>query len=318
MTTWSREEMPDQSGKLTIVTGGNSSIGFETAKALANAREQVIVAARSEQRGQEAVRAIKEASPTAKVEVGVLDLANLASIAMFAQRLRERGQPIDLLINNAGVMAIPQRRLTRDGFEMHFGTNHLGHFALTGHLFPLLLQSRAPRVVTVSAVIARWRSTRLDLADLQSEQHYRRMGAYASSKLANVLFAIELDRRARGTGLISVAVHPGASFTNLQQHAVPPFLRPVVRPLHNGLLGLPAAQCALPSLYAATASEVSGGTFFGPTGRYAARGTPGAPRKERLPERALDENLARALWEVSERLTQVHFSLLSETNATKG
>jgi NAD(P)-dependent dehydrogenase (short-subunit alcohol dehydrogenase family) len=312
MARWTTQDMPDQTGKLAIVTGGNSGVGFETAKALANAGAQVIVAARTEQKGQEAVQEIKATSPTANVEVEVLDLANLASIAAFAQRMYERRQPIDLLINNAGVMAIPERRLTSDGFEMQFGTNHLGHFALTGQLLPLLVQSNAPRVVTVSAMIAR--QAEMDLTDLQSEHHYTPWSAYSRSKLANILFAVELDRRARGIGLTSVAVHPGTSFTNLQQHSVPPFLQPVVRPLFNALLGQSAAQCALPSLYAATASDASGGTFFGPTGRREARGAPG---KVRLPERALDGNVAQALWEVSEQLTQIHFQFPSDTNATK-
>ena len=306
MNTWGLQNIPDQNGKLAIVTGGNSGIGWETAKALAKAGAHVIIAARSEQRGQETVRAIKEVVPKALVEAGVLNLASLASIAAFAHMLRERGQAIDLLINNAGVMAIPERRLTSDGFEMHFGTNHLGHFALTGHLFPLLLKSPAPRVVTVSAVIARGRSTRLDLSDLQWDHHYTPMGAYARSKLANVLFAVELNRRAQGHGLVSVVVHPGTSFTNLQQHAVPAFLGPLVRPLFNGLLGQSAEQGALPSLYAATALEVSGGTFVGPTGSHELRGAPGIVR---LPKQAFDINLAQALWEVSEHLTQVHFPL---------
>src|SRR5262249_43968360 len=162
----------------------------------------------------------------------------------------ERGQSIDLLLNNAGVMAIPERLLTRDGFEMHMGTNHLGHFALTGRLLPLLLQSTAPRVVTVSAEIARWPSTQLDLTDLQSERNYTPLGAYARSKLANLLFMVELDRRARHLGLISVAAHPGTSFTNLQQHATPFWLRPLVRPLFHRVVGQSAAHSALPSLYA--------------------------------------------------------------------
>ena len=308
MNAWSLQTMPDQRGKLAIVTGGNSGIGWETAKELTRAGAHVIIAARDKQRGQEAAQAIKEGMPNALVEAKVLDLASLTSIATFAQALRERGQAVDLLFNNAGVMAIPERRLTSDGFEMHFGTNHLGHFALTGQLVPLLLQSAAPRVITISAMIARWRSTHLDLSDVQWDHHYTPMGAYARSKLANVLFAVELDRRARGARLLSVAVHPGTSFTNLQQYAAPAFLGPLLRPLFNGLVGQKASAAALPSLYAATASEVVGGAFFGPTGRGETRGAPG---KVSLPEQARDVKLAQALWELSERLTQVHFPPLA-------
>lgn len=305
MSTWTTQDIPDQTGRHAIVTGGNSGIGFETAKALTRAGARVIVAARDADKGQEAIQRINAAVPTAQVEAAALDLASLASITAFAEQLRERGQPIDLLINNAGVMAIPERRLTRDGFEVHMGTNHLGHFALTGQLLPLLLQSSAPRVVTVSAVIARWDSTRLDIADLQSERNYTPMGAYARSKLANLLFMVELDRRARHLSLTSVAVHPGTSFTNLQRHSGPSWLGPLVRPLFNRVLGQSAAQSALPSLYAATATGVSGSAFVGPTGFRELRGAPGLVA---LPPRALDEQVARALWEMSEQLTHVHFT----------
>ena len=304
MSTWSLQNMSAQTGKLAIVTGGNSGIGWETAKALAGAGAHVIIAARDRQRGEQAALAIKQVEPHVQIEAAELDLASLASIAEFARILRERGKAVDLLINNAGVMAIPERRLTGDGFEMHFGTNHLGHFALTGQLLPLLLQSPAPRVVTVSAEIARWRSTNLDFSDLQWEHNYTPMGAYGRSKLANILFAIELNRRAQGTSLLSVAVHPGTSFTNLQQHSLPTFLNPLIRPLFNSLLGQSAAAAAQPTLYAATAPNIIGGTFFGPTGWRELRGAPG---QVVLPEQAEDAGLARELWEVSERLVGVRF-----------
>ena len=154
MTHWTVQDIPDQTSKLAIVTGGNSGIGFETAQALARAGAHVIVAARSEHKGVEAIQKIKQVFPPAQVEAAVLDLADLSSVAAFARHLLAHGHPLDLLINNAGVMAIPERRQTRDGFEMHIGTNHLGHFALTGQVFPLLIQSQAPRVVTISALIA--------------------------------------------------------------------------------------------------------------------------------------------------------------------
>lgn len=209
-------------------------------------------------------------------------------------------------------MAIPDRRLTSDGFEMHMGTNHLGHFALTGRLLPLLLRSPAPRVVTVSAKIAGWSSTKLDLSDLQSERSYIPLRAYASSKLANLLFMVELDRRSRHSGLISVAVHPGTSFTNLQQYSVPSWLRPLVRPIFNTFVGQSTTGSALPSLFAATDSSVVSGSFIGPTGFRELHGPPGLVR---LPSNALDEKMTRSLWDTSEDLTHVHFAFPALRNA---
>jgi NAD(P)-dependent dehydrogenase (short-subunit alcohol dehydrogenase family) len=220
-----------------------------------------------------------------------IELASLNSVRAFADKMLQQGKPIDLLINNAGVMAIPSREVTADGFERQMGTNHLGHFALTARLWPLV---RAARVVTVSSAVAYY--AKLPLNDLQSDASYSPMGAYGRSKLANLLFMMELYRRTQGTGVISIAAHPGATATELQRHSS-------LSAWFVQRLGQSADRGALPTLYAAV-GEVEGGTFIGPSQRF---GMVGPSALARLPRRARDSELARELWTLSEELTRVPF-----------
>ena len=293
---WSAREMPRQDGKRVVVTGSNSGIGFHTALELGRAGAEVILAVREVARGEEAKAKMLEAAPGASFTVEALDLASLASVRAFAARLTERGQPLDILINNAGVMALPERELTGDGYERQVATNHLGHFALTALLLPLLAEAPAPRVVTVSSAMAYF--AKVDVDDLQSERRYAPMRAYGISKLSNLLFMLELDRRFAEAGILSVAAHPGSTTTNLQKYAFK-WAMP--------LFGQTADVGALPTLYAAVGDDVAGGTFFGPRKMF---GMWGPPSIARLPKRAKDEAVAAALWDRSLELTGVAFPAL--------
>jgi NAD(P)-dependent dehydrogenase (short-subunit alcohol dehydrogenase family) len=302
MRHWSADNIPEQQGRTTIVTGANSGLGRIVARELARHGARVIVASRDDAKGAEAAKSIAAAFPSAIVDASQLDLADLASIRAFAERIRARNDHIDLLINNAGVMAAPYRR-TADGFELQLGTNHLGHFALTGLLLPLLRGQPDTRVVTVSSNNHKGGQMRFD--DLQGERRYSRWGAYAQSKLANLLFAFELDRRlkAGGWSVISVAAHPGYSATNLQLSGPPPHERFLMR-LSNRLIAQPAEMGALPLLYAATAPDLPGGSYVGPDGPAEMRGHPVLVQATK---RANDEESARRLWDMSERLTGVTY-----------
>jgi NAD(P)-dependent dehydrogenase (short-subunit alcohol dehydrogenase family) len=305
---WTTQQIPDQRGRLAVITGANSGIGFETAKALAMAGAEVVLATRSAEKGEAAAAEIRAATPAAVVTREPLDLASLASVAAFAERRRRDGRAIDLLVNNAGIMAIPRRRLTADGFEMQLGTNFLGHFALTAQLLDLLRAAPAPRVVTVSSAAA-MAPARIHLDDLQLERGYRAWRAYAQSKLATLLLALELDRRSRaaGWGLLSAASHPGASRTNLQSTGPRDGAggdRPSISELIMRIPGVSqtAAEGALPTLFAATAPGVQGGDYFGPSRHL---GMVGPPAPARLPRRARDQETAAALWNAAETLTGV-------------
>jgi NAD(P)-dependent dehydrogenase (short-subunit alcohol dehydrogenase family) len=301
---WTAADVPDQRGRRAVVTGATSGIGLVASRELARAGAEVVLAVRDPARGEQVAQTIREAVPGAHVEVRRLDLADLASVRAFAAA--EDLGDLDLLINNAGVMAIPYRRTT-DGFEMQLGTNHLGHFALTGLLLPRLLARPEPRVVTVSS--GAHRMGRMNFDDLNSERGYRRWPAYGQSKLANLLFAYELQRRADAAGwtLRSVAAHPGYAATNLQ--LVGPRMRnsrieEVVSRLGNVVLAQSAERGALPSLYAATVPQLPGGAYVGPNGFLEMRGHPhlvGSSSASKDPE------TARRLWEASERLTGVTF-----------
>jgi len=307
---WSAADIPHQSGRIAIVTGANSGLGSETALALARRGAHVVLACRDAAKAQSALQAIRAASPAASAEVMGLDLASLASVRAFAEAFVAQHGRLDLLCNNAGVMAIPRRR-TADGFEMQLGTNHLGHFALTGLLLPRLLDTPGARVVSVSS--SAHRPGRIHWDDLQLEHRYRKWRAYAQSKLANLLFAFELDRRLRraGASVISVAAHPGYAATNLQAVGARmegARLLEQILALGNRLLAQSAAMGALPTLHAATAPEVQGGDYFGP----ASLGEMwGPPRK--VGSNARSTNLADAarLWELSEALTDVRFAALA-------
>ena len=296
---WTAEEILDQRALTAIVTGANSGLGRIVARELARRGAKVIIASRDNAKGAEAARAITTAFPSSTVEAAQLDLANLSSIRAFADRIRAGNDHIDLLINNAGVMAAPYRR-TADGFELQFGTNHLGHFALTGLLLPLLYERPDARVVTVSSNSHKSGHMRFD--DLQGERRYSRWGAYSQSKL---------DRRLRAGRwpLISVAAHPGYSATNLQLSGPPPHERLVMR-LSNRLFAQSAEMGALPLLYAATAPDLQGGSYVGPDGPGEIRGHPVLVHAT---DHAHDEEAARRLWEISERLTSIAFDFKAPT-----
>jgi NAD(P)-dependent dehydrogenase (short-subunit alcohol dehydrogenase family) len=285
-------EIPDQTGKTILVTGGSSGIGYQIAKVLAQKGANVIIALRDPKIAKQVLSSLKEQAPSADISTVILDLANLASVKSVARRLTI--SKLDVLINNAGVMNIPKRTFTSDGFEMHMGTNHLGHFALTLELLPLLRKADSPRVICQSSLSAY--GVHIDFNNLQSELKYSPMGAYNQSKLCNVLFANELGRLE--PELTSVAVQPGFGLTRLQRYT------PNVLSFFLKFIGQPVENCALPALYAATQADVKTGMFFGPTGIFS-RGS-AAPRKG--PDQADDVQLAGQLWEVSEKLTGVKLS----------
>jgi NAD(P)-dependent dehydrogenase (short-subunit alcohol dehydrogenase family) len=301
---WTAEQIPDQAGRTAVVTGANSGLGLVAARELARAGAEVVLACRSTEKGAAAVESIHAAVPGASVAVEELDLSSLASVRAFAERLSASHESLDLLINNAGVMA-PPRRQTVDGFELQLGINHLGHFALTGLLLGRMQGREDARVVTVSSTAHKL--GKLDFDDLQRQRHYFRWTAYGQSKLANVLFARELDRRLRAAGstVASMAAHPGYSATNLQS-AAPPALDRVVMAVSNRLFAQSAEMGALPELYAATRPNLDGGLFIGPDGPNEQRGYP----KVVSPNRAgRDEATAARLWAVSEELTGVSYDL---------
>ena len=302
--------MPDQRGRTAIVTGANSGLGLIVARELARTGARVIVTSRDAEKGAKALAIIKAAHPAANVEVAPLDLANLASVRAFAQRILDHHDELDILVNNAGVMAAPHGR-TVDGFELQFGTNHLGHFALTGLLLRAFKQRVGTRVVTVASNNHKAGHMRLD--DLQGEQRYSRWGAYAQSKLANLLFMYELDRRLKATGLpmISVAAHPGYSATNLQLSG-PPLQERLFLRLANRFIAQSAEIGALPILYAATYPNLPGGSYVGPDGPAEMRGYPTLVQPT---NRAKDIEVANRLWQISEELTGVRYDLLKPAAA---
>jgi NAD(P)-dependent dehydrogenase (short-subunit alcohol dehydrogenase family) len=300
---WTAADIADQTGRTALVTGANSGLGLATARELARAGAHVVMASRSAGKGDAAAARIRESVAGASLEVVVLDLADLASVREFATSAGAAQARIDLLINNAGIMAAP-RRLTRDGFESQFGTNHLGHFALTGLLLPALLRAPAPRVVTVSSQLHRRGTMRFD--DLMGEREYNRWGAYGQSKLANLMFCFELQRRATeaGSPLRSLAAHPGYAATNLQFAVSDRFYEKAFGWIGNRLIAQSADMGALPTLYAATVPDLPGGTYVGPGGRGEQRGYPKVVTAAR---KAYDEGDWRRLWEVSEELTGVRY-----------
>jgi NAD(P)-dependent dehydrogenase (short-subunit alcohol dehydrogenase family) len=303
---WTQNDIPDQRGKLAVITGGNSGIGYEAGLALAGKKAEVILAVRDMNKGDEAVKNIRAKYPQAKVIAMELDLSSLQSVRAFVEAFLSKHTKLDILINNAGVMAIPARR-TADGFEMQFGTNHLGHFALTGLLLPVLKATPNARVVTISSGVHMIGDIHFD--DLQWEKRYERWSAYAQSKLANLLFAYEFQRRLAATDstLISVACHPGYAATNLQ------IVGPKMDGSHVRLWMMKAANVlvaqrrdmgALPTLFAATAPNVDSGDYIGP---MSLGGMRGYPNKTFSNKKSYDETLAKKLWSVSEELTGVTY-----------
>jgi len=301
---WTADDIPDQSGRVIVVTGGNSGLGYETSSQLARRGAHVVLTARNPERGAAAVARIREDFPGADVELRILDTADLDSVRAFAEDVNG---PVHVLINNAGVMMAPHQ-LTKQGQELHFATNHLGHFALTGLLL-LHLEAAGgadgdARVVTVTSTLHR--TGQIDLDDLAGERSYKPRVAYSQSKLANVLFALELDRRLRRSGskICSVLAHPGYAATNLQSAGPTGLTKGVLR-ISNALMAQSAAKGALPQLYAATSPAVQGGQFIGPDGLGEQRGYPKVVQPAAA---AQDRDLAEQLWARSEELTGVTFA----------
>jgi NAD(P)-dependent dehydrogenase (short-subunit alcohol dehydrogenase family) len=301
MTKWTTADIPDQTGRVAVITGSNTGLGFETAAALAQHGAHVVLAVRNLDKGKDAAALIQQRSPSADVALQELDLTSLDSIRVAAQQLRADHDRIDLLINNAGVMWTP-KSTTKDGFELQFGTNHLGHFAFTGLLLDRLLPVAGSRVVTVSSIGHRIRAD-IHFDDLQWERSYNRVAAYGQAKLSNLLFTYELQRRLAAHGTtIAAAAHPGASDTELSRN-VPSLLLPAFNALQP-VIAQDAAAGALPQLRAATDPSVQGGQYYGPDGLGQTRGNPvvvGSSKKSHDAERQ------RKLWAVSEELTGVTF-----------
>ncbi len=301
---WSEADVPDQSGRVAVVTGANTGIGYQTAAVLARHGAHVVLAVRNLEKGNTALARIVAASPNADVTLQQLDLTALTSVCAAADALRRAYPRIDLLVNNAGVMYTP-KQLTEDGFEMQFGTNHLGHFALTGLLLDHMLPVRGSRVVTVSSQGHRMRAA-IHFDDLQWERRYDRVGAYGQAKLANLLFTYELQRRlaAKNASTIAVAAHPGSTNTELTRN-LPTILKPAAAVLWP-LLSQSAAMGALPTLRAATDPGVEGGQYYGPDGLGEQRGH---PKLVGSSAQSHDQDVQRRLWTVSEELTGVKFGI---------
>jgi NAD(P)-dependent dehydrogenase (short-subunit alcohol dehydrogenase family) len=307
--------VPDLSGKLAVVTGSNSGLGFGLARRLSAAGADVVMAIRNRAKGEAAIDEIRATVPDAKLAIKTVDLSSLARVAALGEQLNADGRPVDILINNAGVMTPPKRETTADGFELQFGSNHLGHFALTARLLPLLRAANGARVVSLSSIAAR-QNAHINFENPQFEQSYAPMHAYRQSKLAVLMFARELDRRSHeaGWGITSVAAHPGLTKTNLQ----------ISGPSHGR--GKPSAmerlytvswrlapflwqeidEGILPAFYAAASPQAEGGGYYGPHGIYEAAGGGVTPAK--VPAPARNEADSRRLWELSEQLTGVSYA----------
>ena len=312
-TQWTPDDIPSQVGRRAIVTGANSGIGLYTALELARRGAEVIMTSRDAAKGAEAKSRVLAEVSSAKVSVIPLDLASLTSVAGFAES--QLGKPLDLLINSAGVMAPPKRKETADGLELQFGTNVAGHFALTAHLFPALKRTAAtatlvPRIVTIASIAHK--RGKLNFEDLQSKQRYSPMGAYQQSKLADLMFAFELDRRLRAAGspILSIAAHPGVANTNLFQtgdyNPIERTMRKAASVLIGALLNT-QAEGAIPTLYAATSAEAVGGGYYGPQSLWETRGGDAGPAIVAPQARALAD--AARLWTACEQLTGTEFSV---------
>lgn len=299
-TKWSTTDIPDQTGRIAIVTGANTGLGLETAKALAAHGAHVVLAVRNAEKGKAAAEAITAAHSNADVTLQSLDLSSLESVRRASDELKGRYDKIDLLINNAGVMWT-EKSSTADGFELQFGTNHLGHYALTGLLLERLLPVEGSRVVTVSSIGHRIRAD-IHFDDLQWERDYNRVAAYGQSKLANLLFTYELQRRLAGTNTVALAAHPGGSNTELARNS-PLWVRAVFDVVAPVLVQ-GADMGALPTLRAATDPAALGGQYYGPDGFMEQRGNPKVVASS---EQSYNLDLQRRLWSVSEELTDVVF-----------
>ena len=302
---WSEEQVPDLSGKVVVVTGANSGIGFDASREFARKGAKVVLACRSQERGQKAVEEIRESLPEAEVELRLLDLADLESVEAFSEGFLEDMGQLDILCNNAGLMALP-RCETRQGFEMQFGVNHLGHFALTGRLMPLISETPGARVVTVSSNAHKFGLIRFE--DLNWKKRYSKWEAYGQSKLANLLFAFELQRRLKlhGVDAISVGCHPGLTHTELARKGPEMEGSAVMTKLSTFFtekLGMSSLEGALPTLFAAV-EDLQGGEYVGPNGIAEVKGRPEVTEPTK---RALNEDDAHRLWQLSETMTDVYY-----------
>ena len=304
--------LPSQTGRRIVITGANSGIGYYAALGLARKGAQVVLACRDRSRGETALQRLTNEVRSPAPELAILDLASLASVRTFAEQELSRRQPLDVLINNAGVMAPPRRLETADGFELQFGTNVLGHFALTGLLLPALQQAASapepPRIITIASIAHK--RGHLNFNDLQSTKSYSPMGAYQQSKLANLMLALEMDRRFRAAGIniLSVAAHPGVAHTKLFQSGDRPALELAARKLISHLIGAflnTDAEGALPTIYAAASPEATGGGYYGPQGVQEMRGSEVGPAK--IAPQAKDSAAAARLWNICEQLTGIRY-----------
>jgi NAD(P)-dependent dehydrogenase (short-subunit alcohol dehydrogenase family) len=301
---WNLNDMPSQSGKVVVVTGGNSGLGFETVKAFADKGAEVVLACRNISKGELAKEEILKEIPQGKIMVLPIDLMDLSSIKLFAEEFKQNFSQLDILINNAGIMTCPYA-LTKDGFESQMGTNHLGHFALTGYLLELIIPTPNSRVVTVSSLAHKqWK---MSFANSLSEfaHSYNKMRAYSRSKMANLLFTYELQRRFESNGInsIALAAHPGASYTNLGRHLEDKFLARLLRPLIVKILPNPNSG-ALSQIRAAADTNAKGGQFYGPSGFLELAGNPVVVKSTKSSYSIED---AKTLWEISEKLTGVQY-----------
>jgi NAD(P)-dependent dehydrogenase (short-subunit alcohol dehydrogenase family) len=308
MADWTPTKIPDQTGKIIVITGASNGLGLASAGILAARGAEITLAVRDAARGEAAAQKIRAAHPGAKLTVSLLDLASLDSVAHFAARTAETLPRIDVLLNNAGLGMQPTRRVTKDGFEQMFGVNHLGHFALTARLVPLLLQAPAPRVVVVASNAHKRGAIAWD--DVQAEKSYAGPKVYAQSKLANLMFALELASRAKAQNsrLLCAAAHPGLAATNFIAATEMPGIIQKIAHLTIGLIGQPAEAGAWPQEYAATMPDVANGDYWGPDGFMAFKGKP-----QRETPRPQAQNLAdrSRLWTLSEQLTGVTFPALA-------
>ncbi len=304
--------VPDLSGRFAVVTGANSGLGFGLAKSLAGAGADVVMAIRNRAKGEAAIAEIRRELPSAKLTIRQLDLSSLKSVAALGDELAAEGRPIDMLINNAGVMTPPQRQETDDNFELQFGANHLGHFALIGRLLPLLRAAEGARVVTVSSIAAAQRN--LDFEDANAQHSYKPMRSYGMAKLAQLMFATELDRRsrARGWGVMSNAAHPGLSKTNLLSGASYGRDKPTLQARFTQLtwwllpfMWLDVDEGIKPTLYAAASPDAEGARYYGPRGFYETAG--GGVTFAGVPRLARSEPDRERLWQLSEKLTGVTY-----------
>jgi NAD(P)-dependent dehydrogenase (short-subunit alcohol dehydrogenase family) len=305
---WTAPEMPSQQGRRILITGANSGIGFHAALKLARKGAEVILACRDRQKGEIALDRLHTEAPSTHTELAILDLASLDSVREFAAQELGKNRPLHVLINNAGVMAPPKRQQTKDGFEVQFGTNVLGHFALTGLLLPALERSERPRVVTLASIAHK--RGRLNFDDLQSTKSYSPMGSYQQSKLADLMFAFELDRRLRAasSSVLSIAAHPGVAHTNLFEKGDHSVVQKTLRKVVSHAIGIVLntdAEGALPTLYAATATDAKSGGYYGPKGFQEMRGDEVVAAQ--VAPQARDKAAAARLWKICEELTGVSY-----------